>query len=73
MQKNTAMAERVRQTAYFLWQQDGAPEGRAMEYWLRAKEMHQRELAYDRWLAEGTPADSSELFWYEAGKEIEGK
>ncbi|MDV3249970.1 DUF2934 domain-containing protein [Devosia sp. BK] len=73
MQKNTALAERIRQTAYFLSQQDGHPEGRATEYWLKAKEMHQRQLAYDRWLAEGTPADSSELFWYEAEKEIEGK
>jgi len=44
-----------------------------MEYWLRAKQMQQRQLAYDRWLADGTPPDRSELYWYEAGKEIEGK
>ena len=73
MHKNTALAERVRDTAYFLWEQDGRPEGRAMEYWLKAKQMQQRELAYDRWLADGTPPDRSDLYWYEAEKEIEGK
>lgn len=68
MQKNKAVAERLRQTAYFLWEQDGQPEGRAMHYWLRAKEALQRELAYDRWLAEGAPSGSDEKFWHDAGK-----
>jgi len=71
MRKNTALAERVRDTAYFLWEQDGRPEGRAMEYWLRAKAMHLRQLAYDRWLADGTPSDRSDLHWYEAEAEID--
>jgi len=73
MHKNTALAERVRDTAYFLWEQDGRPEGRAMDYWLRAKHMHQRQLAYDRWLEDGTPPDRSDLYWHEAGKDIEEK
>lgn len=73
MQKNSAMAERIRETAYFLWEQDGHPEGRAMEYWLRAKELHQREIAYDRWLAEGTPPDRSNLHWHEAERDLDEK
>jgi hypothetical protein len=29
--------ERIRERAYHLWQQDGAPEGRADEYWEKAR------------------------------------
>ena len=71
MQKNKAIAERLRQTAYFFWEQDGRPEGRANEYWLRAKEALQREMAYDRWLAEGAPAGRSEKFWQDAGRVLD--
>lgn len=71
MQKNSQVADRIRQTAYFLWEQDGRPEGRAFHYWLRAKEMLLREFAYDRWLAEGTPVDRAEENWLAASKEIE--
>ncbi|QQR41068.1 DUF2934 domain-containing protein [Devosia rhizoryzae] len=71
MQKNTAVAEQIRQTAYFLWEQDGRPEGRAMDYWLRAKAMHQRQMAFDRWLAEGTPPDRSAEHWRDAGKTLD--
>ena len=73
MHKNSALAERVRQTAYFLWEQDGGPDGRAIDYWLRAKQMHLRELAYDRWLAEGTAPDRSDLHWYAAEQDLDAK
>ncbi len=73
MHKNSALAERVRQTAYFLWEQDGGPHGRAIDYWLRAKQMHLRELAYDRWLAEGTAPDRSDLHWYAAEQDLDAK
>lgn len=33
----------VRETAYFLWEQDGRPEGREKEYWFRALERTLRE------------------------------
>lgn len=33
----------VRETAYFLWEQDGRPEGREQEYWFRALERALRE------------------------------
>ena len=73
MHKNTAIAERIRQTAYFLWEQDGRPEGEAMAYWLRAKDALVRQLAYDRWLAEGAPPDRAELFWTRAERELAEK
>src|SRR5690606_34764105 len=44
--------EAVRLTAYFLWEQDGRPEGRHEDYWLRALEKHRRTLEYDHWLDE---------------------
>ena len=31
--------ERVRQRAYALWEMEGRPEGRADEYWHRAREL----------------------------------
>ena len=55
MKRNPELAQAIRATAYFLWEQDGRPDGRAVDYWLRAKQMHQRQLAFDRWLAEGAP------------------
>ena len=33
----------VRETAYFLWEQDGGPEGREKDYWLLASERTLRE------------------------------
>jgi hypothetical protein len=50
-----AFERAVRRTAYFLWEQDGCPDGRAMEYWLRAREQHLRQREFDRLLAEGDP------------------
>jgi hypothetical protein len=71
MYKNTALAEMIRNTAYFLWEQDGRPEGRSFDYWLRAKDMHLRQIAYDKWLAEGTPPDRAEVHWRDAAGEID--
>ena len=71
MLKNTELAEAVRNTAYFLWEQDGRPEGRSFEYWAKAKEMHLRQMAYDRWLAEGTPVGRAEEIWRDVAHEIE--
>lgn len=45
----------VRDTAYFLWEQDGRPEGRADHYWMKALEQHLRARAYSVWLEKGGP------------------
>ncbi len=34
---------RVRHRAYFLWEQDGKPEGRQDEYWHRARDLVEDE------------------------------
>lgn len=50
----------VRRTAYFLWEQDGRPEGGANEYWFRALEKHRQQKKYDRWLGEGVRDESGD-------------
>jgi hypothetical protein len=37
----------VRETAYFLWEQDGRPESREQDYWYRALERTLRERNAD--------------------------
>lgn len=71
MHKNHELADAIRRTAYFLWEQDGRPDGRSVDYWMRAKELHLRQLAYDRWLAEGAPPDTAERDWRAAEAVIE--
>ena len=71
MLKNSELAESVRRTAYFLWEHDGRPANQAIAYWLRAKEMHQRQMAYDRWLAEGTPVGRDAANWIDANQDID--
>lgn len=73
MRKNSEIADRLRQTAYFLWEHDGRPDGRAFDYWVKAKESLLRELAYDKWLAEGTPIGRDQEIWLDAVEEIEKK
>ena len=71
MKRNPELAQAVRATAYFLWEQDGRPDNRSFHYWLRAKEIHLRQIAYDRWLAEGSPPGRELDFWVEATQEID--
>lgn len=47
----------VRETAYFLWEQDGKPEGREQDYWFRALERSLRERNADHDLTNGKPRD----------------
>lgn len=42
--------EAVRDTAYFLWEEAGRPDGRADEFWYRALEIHYRSRAYGIWM-----------------------
>ena len=71
MHKDADLAEAIRRTAYFLWEQDGRPSGRAQDYWLKAKEAHLRQLAFDRWLQEGGPEGRAEAHWQEAEHKID--
>ena len=62
----------IRQTAFFMWEQDGRPPGGELAYWTRAMEQHVRQLAYDKWLAEGSPEGKAEVHWREAQRTIRG-
>lgn len=48
-----AFEQAVRETAYFLWEQDGRPQGREQEYWYRALERTLRERNADHRLRDG--------------------
>jgi Protein of unknown function (DUF2934) len=54
----------VRGLAYLLWEMDGCPDGRAIEYWHRAHEQHLRERAYALWEQEGCSVGRAEEYWH---------
>ncbi len=43
LQKFERAERRIRERAYFLWRQEGCPEGRADEHWHRARELERFE------------------------------
>lgn len=71
VKRNPELAQAIRATAYFLWEQDGRPEGRAVDYWIKAKEAHQRRLAFDRWLSEGSPVGRDFDIWVEVSRDLD--
>jgi len=62
-QTKKALEQAVREHAYFLWQEDGCPVGRADEYWQRAHDQHLRERAYVLWQQEGCPDGRADEHW----------
>ena len=58
------LEQAVRERAYFLWEQEGRPEGRADEYWDRALDEHLRERAYVLWQQEGSPEGGADQYWH---------
>jgi hypothetical protein len=59
----SSLDEEVRKNAYYLWEQDGRPEGHADEHWYRALERQHRERAHSIWEQEGCPEGSAEGNW----------
>jgi len=57
------LEQNVRERAYFLWEQDGRPVGRAEEYWHRALEQHLRERAHVLWVQDGRPEGRADEYW----------
>ena len=55
-----AFEAEVRETAYFLWEQDGRPNGRSEEYWQKALDQKIRERNLDSELAKSPPPISGE-------------
>ena len=56
----------LRERAYFIWQQDGHPHGRAEEHWHHAFDQHLRERAYFLWLQEYCPEGRADEHWRES-------
>lgn len=63
MQKDTTdpwvdslFEQRVRETAYFLWEYAGRPDGQEQQYWFEALERCLRERQADDMLQERPPA-----------------
>ena len=48
--------QRVRQTAYHLWEDDGRPNGRETDYWFRAMQqlLNERDTAMDGHVPSGS-------------------
>ena len=44
-QSDAEREERIRKRAYQLWEQGGTPEGRAEEYWHRARQLLDEEIS----------------------------
>jgi hypothetical protein len=59
MRPEPSVEQSIRDTAYYLWESDGRPEGRDEEYWHRAREawLGQQELdtAFEAAVAEADP------------------
>lgn len=53
--RDPAFEQAVRDTAYFLWEQDGRPPGREQEYWFRALEQHLRSRRSEEEFRNGMP------------------
>jgi hypothetical protein len=57
------LQQEVRERAYFLWEEDGRPDGRSQEHWRRALDQHLRERAYVLWQQEGCPEECADEHW----------
>ena len=53
----------VRERAYFLWEDQGRPEGGSDQRWLLAQEQQLRERAYGLWEQEGRSDGRADEHW----------
>lgn len=58
------LSQFVRERAYFLWEEAGGPEGRADEFWDRAKYELVQARAYSLWEREGHLEGMADEHWY---------
>ena len=65
---NLLRDQRIRERAYRLWQQDGSPTGRDLEYWERARELIAMEESAGAGLLPN-PASNSTKISAQAGVE----
>lgn len=48
LEPDASFEQRIRDTAYFMWEAEGRPEGRNEEYWHRAREACLGQLSLDQ-------------------------
>jgi hypothetical protein len=58
--------QEIRTQAYFLWEQEGCPDGQAEKHWYCALEQNRRDRAYMLWTLNGRPEGSAEADWQHA-------
>jgi hypothetical protein len=56
----------ARERAYFLWENDSCPDGRADEYWQKAHDEHLQGRAYVLWQQEGSPEGQADEQWHQS-------
>lgn len=52
--------DQVELAAYLLWEQEGRPDGRADEFWMRAVEMHRQAAEHGGTLQDGVPSQEEQ-------------
>ncbi len=57
------LTQLVREQAYRLWRNAGAPDGRADAFWFQAEQDHLRQRAYALWEREGKPEGRHYEHW----------
>lgn len=55
--------QRVRDTAYFMWESEGRPEGRDQEYWHRAREACLGQLSLDEQYSHAISEQNDATYW----------
>jgi hypothetical protein len=60
--RGTGPGQLVRERAYFLWENDGCPDGRAN--WQKAHDEHLQGRAYILWQQEGSPEGQADEQWH---------
>jgi hypothetical protein len=58
------LEQEIRERAYFLWEQDGCPEGQSEDYWARALDQHLRDRAYVLWQQRGSHEERGDANWF---------
>lgn len=65
-------AQVISDRAYAIWEEEGRPDGREFEHWLRAEEEVAAERAYTLWVKAGRPDGRDLDFWLAARRMVHG-
>lgn len=60
------LEQEIRVQAYYLWNEEGCPDGQADKHWHCALEQNRRDRAYMLWHLNGCPEGSADADWQQA-------